>query len=98
MANLLPGERRHREKLARLRRQAERKTPSGWKELPATDEQLAALRKMAMESGRTFQRGITRGQAWRRISRATKALSGPERKRCAPCPEAFEVTLAYWTS
>lgn len=59
-------------------------TKDEWKELPATPDQLHALRKLASESGRTFSIGISRGRAWQRINRATRILSPALRKRCAP--------------
>jgi len=55
-----------------------------WKETPASQDQLSALRTLATSSGRTFSVGITQGEAWRRICRATKQINGPLRLRCAP--------------
>lgn len=55
-----------------------------WSEAPAASEQIKALRYMAMHSGRTFSVGLTQGQAWSRIARATSLLSLYTRKACAP--------------
>jgi hypothetical protein len=60
---------------------AERKE---WAEQGATDDQLKALRILASESGRTFSVGITRGQSWKRISRATRLIQDPLWSRCSP--------------
>lgn len=55
-----------------------------WRESPATADQLAALRTIAEITGHTFKADVTRGEAWRRIRRATVALPPAARLRCAP--------------
>lgn len=55
-----------------------------WRLREATPAQLAALRTIAMENGHTFEREVTRGQAWRRIRAATQQLEDRTRQKCAP--------------
>jgi hypothetical protein len=55
-----------------------------WRALPATEQQLQALRRIATETGITFVVGITRGEAWRRIKPATRLVAPPHRAKCAP--------------
>ena len=57
---------------------------ASWKEAPASPDHLKALRTLATSSGRTFSVGITQGDAWRRIARATKQVTNPLRAQCAP--------------
>lgn len=80
--------RRRRRKLAhRANRARQRNGHLGrkaWRESPATDEQLAALRTIATATGNTFTTTITRGAAWRRIKKAETTIGAPVRNRCAP--------------
>ena len=55
-----------------------------WNEQSASKKQLVALRRLASKSGRTFSIGITQGEAWRRIARATVQVPDPLRTECAP--------------
>ena len=55
-----------------------------WRSAPATAPQLSALRKIAMNTGRTFRVSLSRGQAWRRIKPAVATLSEAERRECSP--------------
>lgn len=55
-----------------------------WRKAPATAAQLEALRRLATSSGRTFDRAITRGEAWRRISESDVTVSARLKTRCAP--------------
>lgn len=80
--------RRRRRKLAhRANRARQRNGHLGrkaWRESPATDEQIAALRTIATETGHTFPTTINRGAAWRRIKKAETTIGAPVRNRCAP--------------
>ena len=58
----------------RLHRGGGHPGPAAWRAAPATAEQIQALREIAMENGHTFEIGINRGAAWRRIHR---------RRRCS---------------
>ena len=55
-----------------------------WRAAPATDQQIAALRVIATETGRTFEVGVSRGEAWRRIREATTLIAEWTRTACAP--------------
>lgn len=55
-----------------------------WRSAPATQKQIHALQKIAMETGHTFDVGVTRGEAWRRIRETTTLLSAATRTACAP--------------
>ena len=80
--------RRRRRKLAhRANRARQRNGHPGrkaWRESPATDEQIAALRTIATETGHTFPTTINRGAAWKRIKKAETTIDAPVRNRCAP--------------
>jgi hypothetical protein len=55
-----------------------------WRRMPATTLQVRMLRRIAAETGHTFTVGITRGDAWRRISQATTLIEESTRLACAP--------------
>lgn len=56
-----------------------------WRGSPATAYMLARLRRIASETGHTFDpETITRGRAWLRIKAATTVLDKSEIARCAP--------------
>lgn len=73
---------RHRQN-RRIQRRGNRERKH-WRELPATAEQLAALRRIAKHNGHTFALGVTRGEAWLRIRQATSLIDEAHRLRCAP--------------
>lgn len=57
---------------------------AAWRSAPATEAQLEALRKLAMDSGRTFTAAVNRGEAWRRIRESAVLIDERLRLRCAP--------------
>ena len=57
---------------------------AAWRAAAATDEQIEALRAIAMSNGHTFKLNVNRGDAWKRIKQATVTLDEQLRRRCAP--------------
>lgn len=55
-----------------------------WRNLPATPEQLQALRIIATATGHTFDAHINRADAWKRIRSAARHVPRAWLQACAP--------------
>jgi hypothetical protein len=74
--------------IAHRRNRADQRNHLGrkeWRLMPATAEQIRALRQIAMANGRTYAvDATTRGEAWKRIRQASVIVDEQLRARCAP--------------